>query len=56
MTDADPIITPRTVGVARERERIKIRVVDPDDALIIGGGALSATAMTWLVYGRRKPA
>lgn len=55
MTDADPIITPRTVGVARERERIKIRVVDPDDALIIGGGALSATAMTWLVYGRLLP-
>lgn len=36
-------------------ERIRIRVVDPDDALAIGGSALSALALTWIVYGRLLP-
>lgn len=38
-----------------EPERIRIRSVDPDDALAVGGSALSALAITWLIYGRFLP-
>lgn len=46
-TDAPP--------ATRVPERIRIRKVEPDQVLIVGGSALSMLALTWLLYGRILP-
>jgi phosphate transport system permease protein len=55
-TDQPDAVAPTTSEAAIDPdERIQIRTVDPDDVLIIGGGALGALATTWLLYGRVLP-
>jgi len=43
------------VPPAVEPERIQIRKVERDQVVIIGGSALSAAALTWLLYGTLIP-
>jgi phosphate transport system permease protein len=42
-------------GVRPPRERIRIRSVEPQDAVMVPGAALSALALVWLVFERLTP-
>ena len=54
VTESAPEPTLALVGPAPARP-IRVRRIDGRDVLMVGGSALSALALTWLVYERLTP-
>lgn len=46
---------PADAGPSAPEQRISVRSVETDQMVIVGGAALSALALTWLLYGRVLP-